>query len=1040
MNSNFYFMHVKWRRYYLAAAEFLPELHLAYLIFIICDVESGAFKHLHRDFYQKMVLYCGFLTLMNMKSSFLALSILLLLTQCVAQNKPNTMNSIDYEKAWKEVTEFENKGLPESALKVVEGIAKQAKAENNAAQLVKAIIHRMKFRDAKEEDAFAKNMVQLKQEAAKATFPVKPLLHSMLGELYWQYYQNNRYRFMNRTEIVNFDTLDLETWSLNKILDETHRQYKLSLEDAEKSKKEVIDIYEPVVNQGNALGRTYRPTLYDFLAHRALDYFMSEEPEVTKPAYAFELDKSQYIDDANVFVNVKLETKDSLSIKFHALTILQELVKFHLKDTDPAAFVDVDLKRLKFVQSHLIHPDPDLFYKSLEKLEERVKDHPTVGLVVVERARLIVERAARYKPLLGDSHKWDLKTAYNLCEETKKRFPDSDGAILCENLQEDILNKSINGIIEANNIPAQPFRGLVRYRNISDVHYRIVKVTTAEVQDLRRKLDRVYDQREEKFIQHFTAKAPVKTGSYKLPDDGDYQEHSIEVKLDALPEGEYMVLFSAKADFSVNGNGLAYAFTRISNISYLHRTSPGGMTEIFIRHRESGDALPGVVASVFTQRYNYKKDVYEKIKIGTFTSDVNGYIKIDYLKSDNRSFSLDLVKGADFNSTENLDQERYYSSGSIHQYVSHPPEMRTETFFFLDRGIYRPGQTIYFKGLVVDTDGKRPKIKAGYKTRVILYDVNQQQQGEISVTTNAYGTFNGVLTAPSGGLTGDMRLETTDQSGQVSFSVEEYKRPKFEVQFTPVTASFRLNDQIKAEGFARAYSGANIDGAAVTYRVVRVANFPIWWWYRWGNYPTSPAMEIARGTAITDANGKFEVNFEAIPDATVDRASDPTFTYTISADVTDINGETHTSSTSIAVGYKSLLIDASIGNVNKDDERLKKEFTITTTNLAGQYQGAKGQVKISLLKPPAKAFRERLWLQPDKQLYTATNTIACFHMTCMTMRIINTNGKRNSKFFNWILTQTSRKALLFLICRIGKPVTMFSKSRQRTKMAEKYVK
>jgi hypothetical protein len=70
--------------------------------------------------------------------------------------------------------------------------------------------------------------------------------------------------------------------------------------------------------------------------------------------------------------------------------------------------------------------------------------------------------------------------------------------------------------------------------------------------------------------------------------------------------------------------------------------------------------------------------------------------------------------------------------------------------------------------------------------------------------------------------------------------------------------------------------------------------------------PASPQMEIANGVTTTDENGKFVVDFQAIPDLSVDRASDPTFNYTVYADVTDINGETHSSSTTIAVAYKSL--------------------------------------------------------------------------------------------------------------------------------------
>ena len=97
--------------------------------------------------------------------------------------------------------------------------------------------------------------------------------------------------------------------------------------------------------------------------------------------------------------------------------------------------------------------------------------------------------------------------------------------------------------------------------------------------------------REQKFIEYFAAKTPLKSGNFTLPDDKDYQEHSLEVKLDALPEGEYMVLFSHQRDFKTSGNGLAYAFTTVSNISYVHRSVSDGGTEFYVLDRQTGAPL-----------------------------------------------------------------------------------------------------------------------------------------------------------------------------------------------------------------------------------------------------------------------------------------------------------------------------------------------------------------------------------------------------------------------------------------------------------------
>src|SRR6187551_1489190 len=94
----------------------------------------------------------------------------------LAQNTKK-MTPWDYAKAWKEVADFEQKGLPKSALTTVETIYAQAKKESNAPQLVKAILFRVKLIEH-EEDAYTKNLESIRTEAEQATFPAKPLLHS----------------------------------------------------------------------------------------------------------------------------------------------------------------------------------------------------------------------------------------------------------------------------------------------------------------------------------------------------------------------------------------------------------------------------------------------------------------------------------------------------------------------------------------------------------------------------------------------------------------------------------------------------------------------------------------------------------------------------------------------------------------------------------------------------------------------------------------------------------------------------------------------
>jgi hypothetical protein len=159
-----------------------------------------------------------------------------------------------------------------------------------------------------------------------------------------------------------------------------------------------------------------------------------------------------------------------------------------------------------------------------------------------------------------------------------------------------------------------------------------------------------------------------------------------------------------------------------------NRSIPDGSTEFFVLHRETGVPLSNVSAEVFAQRYDYRKSENTSVKLGDFSTDAKGFFRIPFQsKNEQRNFIVNFRKEEDFNSTVSIDQQNRYYGGNIYQYKEGESKARTQTFFFLDRAIYRPGQTIYFKGLVIQTDGKNPVIKKKYSTTIKLRDVNSQE-------------------------------------------------------------------------------------------------------------------------------------------------------------------------------------------------------------------------------------------------------------------------------------------------------------------------
>ena len=261
----------------------------------------------------------------------------------------------DYKAAWRTVDSLEQQGLTRSALEVVEEIYKAAKKDNNQPQFIKSVFYKLKYGNYIEEDSHVKIVNDVKAEIDTADFPANAILESILANVYWQYYQNNRWRFQQRTETVNFDNEDFQTWDLARLIREIVKYYQASLEQSDKLKKIPLKEFEDILVYGTTEHSYLRPTLYDLLAHQALAFFVNDEASVTQPVYKFELKSEDDFSPAEDFVEINYSTKDSLSLKFYAIQLYQQLVAFHLDDKEKDALIDVDLARLNFVRSQSVN-------------------------------------------------------------------------------------------------------------------------------------------------------------------------------------------------------------------------------------------------------------------------------------------------------------------------------------------------------------------------------------------------------------------------------------------------------------------------------------------------------------------------------------------------------------------------------------------------------------------------------------------------------------------------------------------------------------
>ncbi|MGA2506600.1 MAG: alpha-2-macroglobulin family protein [Chitinispirillaceae bacterium] len=867
--------------------------------------------------------------------------------------------------AWKRIDSLVNGGLTESALKEVETVYEKAKKENEATQVVKALMYRMRLESYKEEQSTVKAINLLERETSEAHGPLQAILRSVTAEVYWRYYEQNRWRFYDRTRTVNFSSEDITTWDLSKIVAATLAQYDGSLREKETLKTiSLSDVNDILVDAGQCGKR--RPTLYDFLAHRAVDFFMNTETDLPKPSYIFQIDREDYLKNSGDFAALPLATKDSLSLEFRALKILQDLVAFHNTPGDYEALVDADLKRLAFVREHATFETKDsLYLATLEWLQKKCGANPAAAEVMHAIADAYAEKGRGYKSHGDERYRWFLKKALDVCASAMEKYPGSYGAGLCASLKGELMQKEVSLETEEVVVPGKPSLALIKWKNIGRLWLRAVPIDFKEFRALQEKYG-YYEQ--EKFIEALRLKKPAAEWECALPDDGDYQVHSAEIKVPQLGKSFYVLIASASAGFPYPKNGIAVAGCWVSGIAYFGR-DVDGRYELFVRDRETGGPLAKATVRKLERVYDESQRVYTRVVKGEYTADAEGRVVLPAPFLPNifhvNPFSLEILYG----------QDRLLSDREIYQYRrSEETGALLQTFFFTDRAIYRPGQTVYFKGIVLRRDNDNSVIVPRRTTTVELYDVNYQKVSALVLTTNDYGTVSGSFIAPANVLNGQMHIQ--DKWGSVYFSVEEYKRPKFEVTMNPVKGQFRLDESIVATGRAKAYAGSSVDNAQVKYRVVRSTQYPCWfgWWNFW--CPPSPEMEITSGTTMTDDTGGFAVTFKALPDPAVDKSFNPTFMYTVFTDITDANGETRSGESSVSVGYAAL--NLSVDMQQQVDKTKDTAFAVRATNMSGVSEPTRVAITISRLKGPDVPLRTRLWEEPDRHVLDKKEFTALF--------------------------------------------------------------
>lgn len=807
-----------------------------------------------------------------------------------------------YEKDWAAIDSLSRKGLAQSATTLANAVYTRARAAHQDPEAIRSLMDLIRVQQPIVENADSLSIRLWESAADSFAGPARSVVLNLEAQAFSSYLARNRYQLENRQASTTPAGDDFTTWS---IADYTHRidsLFSAALSDTVVLGATKLDRFTPIIDPGNS--RFLRPTLLDFLADRTIRYYSSEAQGTAADTLLFA--------PADIFMMQPFMGMDASRPLLKVVRLYQLLLRFHARDPYPDALVDADIARLRFIHGAYENGD-SLYARALAVLTRRYAHQVAGAAASYALADYLAGKGASYDPSTSDpSYRWARRQALDTLDAIIRAFPGSlpagEAVVLAREIRKPSLDMQTGSVC----LPGHPFLASVSFTNVARLHLRIIRyIPDAGEKSLR-------------------AAKVLRGWTQPIPDPGDFQDHRTEIAVGALTPGYYILLAALNGKFGTDSLPLVATEFQVSSIGWLR----AGARDAYILNRETGEPLAGARVRI-------------PVKTGAreLLTDKDGHISLEPVASDPNNGVIHIYDRDDSVTISGIDYP-------VRLRKSHPSATPQYTFI-TDRAIYRPGQTVYFKTIGTLNEGDTVKpIPTGTPVTVYLQRYSQKIDS-LRLRMSDFSSANGDFRLPSSLPTGNYEISAGDR-GRIYFSVEEYKRARFNVRFDAPGGDYRLGDTVTLKGNAQAYAGNAIDGARVSFTVIRLAS-PIFpgIMIRYRNRET-----VLHDTVRTDAAGDFPIRVPLVS------GQGNSATFEVHADVTDRNGETHGADFTLEANQSALRLTILLPGSPVLADSLDF-LAVIATNPAGVKRDVRARLTISRLAAPTTLTRERLWDDPD---------------------------------------------------------------------------
>ena len=824
---------------------------------------------------------------------------------CVAVlSFPRVSLGQDYAKEWKSVDSLIKKQYYSQAFDKSQKLYDGALQSQNSWQSLMAAHYLSRIGAMFKEDNSDSSLVRYQRLLPKLTGKEKAVCNMLLASFYADYYSDRRWS-IDRNKVTDENDLDYKLWDKDRYKAVVERYIRAAFADIELLKSADAESLGNLVElEENGKDGDLTPTVFDVLVLKANKVFGM--------LYYRKLNDRNFdaVDDlfATTEQFAKVKTKDIDSVQMMAdfmLNLNQKREEMHLsRNSSPRVMTKLYINRFSEISRYV-------YFSDMNEIK-RTQLQGAISHFSIPNDPSITELYY----LLASNYNNNAKyvDAVAVIDSAIALHPESYGAVKCYNLKQQILRSSIHMEIPSKIPSGRNALAVVSVSNVDTLFFRIVNPVSEDYTS------------QEGMRKRLMKSVVPKEWSFYVGDRHDYLSRGLYFAIPPMAQGHYLLIASNNKSFDTI---IDKVYLDVEDVAFVKGDDK--QCSGFLVDRKSGEPIVGEEVKLQIQKsYGSKKEV-----IATTKTDRHGHFefpnKFNNIKNASFKWFVTNYKGLEIK--ESIDDYYYYE----------PSDDREVVEFYFDRPVYKPGDTVHFSLFKYAKNRYDGHAVKDYKGLFVVCDINGKAQDTIPFATDEFGVCQGQFAIPADAMPGYWRVKFDNDSR--SFKVESYKQPKFTVTLSKPAELREFGKPAHVEGIAASYTSVPLNGATVTYRIVRSERQPRWCWGWQSWFRSAETKVVATGELTTDDQGLFIIEFVPQPDSVSDLRRKPAFDYSVYASVTDVNGETHEASTRLSVGYVNSYLETSY---------YFDTLAVSRNNLDGEELSGRAKITVELLKMPSK--------------------------------------------------------------------------------------